>query len=146
MTINRHICFTTIILLGGRGKLAEWPPDAGRWPCGLSVLGGCRGKRSVVMKTPLSRRSCLIVKCTSLLHSVCPVETVTSAFTPSSFVGPRHPGKESKGNHMLLLPYSVHPCWGFSPGSTRGWFCSQHALSWTQTDLRTCILCLYQNL
>lgn len=97
MTINRHICFTTIILLGEQGKLAEWPPDTGRWPCGLSVLGGCRGKQSVVMKTPLSRRSCLIVKCMSLLHSVCPVETVTAALTPSSFVGPQHPGKESKG-------------------------------------------------
>ena len=68
----------------------------------------CRGKKSIVMKTPLSRRSCLIVKCTSLLHSICPWrQTVTAALTPSSFVGPRHPGKESKGNHVLLPPHSV---------------------------------------
>lgn len=96
MTINRHICFITIILLGGRGKLVEWPPDAGCWPCGLSLLGGCRGKQKSWRHLCLAGhvswwnvRACFTV--------CAPEETVTAALTPSSFVGPRHQGRRAKG-------------------------------------------------
>ena len=80
--------------------------------------------------THLPCRSCLLVKCTSLLQSA-PLwgQTVTAVLTPPSFPGP----PSIWGNYVFAAP-PLCPCWGFFPGNTRGCFvlnvlCLEHGLT-----------------